>query len=367
MNLDIVEDGNEVGQVNNFGDTLALRLRADTKIKGFIFQAEKGTHYHLQGYATAASAMPFAWWRQLLRLPRYDGGWRHAHLEKALGNHDQNIRYCSKEETRVVGTTQWFSDAAFILTKGQGKRNDLDRIASMIREGKKMKDVALAHAAPFMRYGTGIERYYHTITTPRQPGPVTTLFLRGPTGFGKTKGALRFMSDVIGLEREEYYIWSNKQGKNWWDNYDGQEWVMLDELERDAIAINDLLRIFEPSGLPFEVPIHGGRRHLRAHCFIITSNQTLDQVIGDKCDAGRRDALKRRVREVNLDIDEIRAHRHGLCNLESVSDGLCNCVLLRDRFVCRVIEREWRAVRQGHTAIAEREAAAAALYEASSS
>lgn len=330
--------------------------------KGFIFQLERKQHVHLQGYATCSREMVFNTWRVSLRLRRREGtGFVWAHLEKAKGTLDDNIRYCSKMDSRIAPPV--VSDISFLTQPKQGKRNDLGEANAMIQSGAKMRDLAMAKPELWIKFHKGLESIYYLTCEARKPGPVYAIFLRGETGLGKTEGTRMYFEEVLGLERDEYYWWSNKHGKNWWDNYDRQDHVLIDELDKGHIDINDMLRIFEPNGAPVDVPIHGGRRQLQAHFFIIASNRTLDQIVGDDCDAARKAAIRRRITEVNVDCEAVRGHKPGLCNLSEVDDGICRCILMRGLQVRKLIERTHQRLIRERKGFAERKAEALEFYE----
>ena len=59
------------------------------------------------------------------------------HLETAQGTKDQNIKYCSKEDTRIDGPWE-FGDRE----THQGTRTDLNAVAEDVKAGKSLEDIA---------------------------------------------------------------------------------------------------------------------------------------------------------------------------------------------------------------------------------
>ena len=93
-----------------------------------IFQhelAESGTH-HIQGYMVLQSRMRRTALSSLLP---------HAFLEVRKGSHEQAKAYCSKEDTRMVGTepVEWGSEEG--IAKKPGSRTDLSEIKKKIDSG----------------------------------------------------------------------------------------------------------------------------------------------------------------------------------------------------------------------------------------
>lgn len=82
-------------------DEITLLKEKLSELKYAVFQLERGSNgtLHVQGYACA-------------ERPKRLGGWKaitgaRAHIERALGNAQQNRDYCTKEETRDPGNTPW--------------------------------------------------------------------------------------------------------------------------------------------------------------------------------------------------------------------------------------------------------------------
>lgn len=117
-------------------------------------------------------------------------------------------------------------------------------------------------------------------------------FLHGPTGCGKTLGSVKFLNRTVGAGN--YFVWSPKHSKGWWDGYAGEDWVLLDDYDAEAICVGEMLRILQ--ALPANVPVHGGVVAMNAHNFILSSNKSLDQLFpGPRVSDEQRSAIRRRI------------------------------------------------------------------------
>lgn len=148
----------------------------------------------------------------------------------------------------------------------KGHRSDLDQAIELLHSGGEL---AVAEGAPaaFVRHFRGLRELKRALIRPRDINvPIKCLWLRGPTGIGKTEGATRFLLSLA----ESYCVWSPKHKDAWFDNYTGQRWIFIDELGPSAIRLGELLRLLQP--LPYQLPVHGGVVECAATRFIVTTN-----------------------------------------------------------------------------------------------
>lgn len=246
----------------------ALELEGpDPGIKYLVGQLEQGTHEHFQGYVQLKTNCTLRWLQKHLSPT--------AHYEVARGTPDQNIAYCTKEDTRIEGPFEYG------IRPCQGARNDLAQIKEKLDAGTPMKEIAQEHFGSFVRYSKGFEKYKALVQTPRQ-GPVETYVFYGPSGTGKTTLATSMFPGA--------YIKSPQT--KWWDDYEDQAVVILDEHNSAWFTWDYLLRMIDPIGLPFTVETKGGTRHLQATTFVFTCNTSYEFWYKD---ASNLDALRRRL------------------------------------------------------------------------
>jgi len=146
----------------------------------------------------------------------------------------------------------------------QGKRTELSGPTSMIaEEGLTLKAVAKVYPEQMVKYHKGFAYLRSLLLEPRSlPSDPEVIVLWGPTGTGKTRDALKkFFPD------EPHYVFRPSNG-NWWDHYDGEKKVILDEF-RGQMPWSDLLGLLDRN--EFRAPYKGGFINIQASMFIITS------------------------------------------------------------------------------------------------
>lgn len=231
--------------------TLIKRLKKVAKY--FVFQLEKGSKgiEHFQGYIELLAPQRIS---ALNRLTRKKG----IHWDKRKGTRDQARSYCMKEETRLEGPWEYGEWNA----RSQGRRMDLERLASMAREKKPNIEILSELPREYVRYHRAVAAIKH-IEADEKPAfrkDLSVVVNYGPPGVGKTKAAYDFDPNLYALP----------VGKDlWWDNYRGEKTVLLDDFSGQCRLV-DLLRILDK--YPVQLPIKGSFVWLHAVNIIITSN-----------------------------------------------------------------------------------------------
>lgn len=212
-----------------------------------------------------------------------------AHLECAL-QWEALKKYVNKEDTREAGPWTFGEDVS------QGDRTDIYTIASMVRSGKRLREIAESNPVEFMRYHKGMAAL-RTATTKMVAGERKCALFWGSTGCGKT----RFPYDRWAPE-DIYNVFDIKTP--WFDGYDGQNVVILDECGPNTISTDFLKKITDR--YPFTVPVKGGSMPWTTNIIILTSNHPLEHW-WEKATHNDIQALRRRIHIFNFDDEEDKA------------------------------------------------------------
>lgn len=207
---------------------------------------ESGTP-HLQGLVVFKARTRLAGCKRFLDT---------AHWEPMRGQLQQAIDYCTKEDTR---------DPLYEpITLGhvescQGRRSDLAEIKEKLDAGAKETEIADEHFGDWVRYHRSFREYKRMKVTPRDFKTEVTIVV-GPTGTGKSTYA-----NGVSAPDDTFF----KQNSQWWDGYDGQETVVLDDFY-GWIKYDEMLRLMDR--YPLLVQTKGGQTQFLAKRMIITSN-----------------------------------------------------------------------------------------------
>jgi len=129
---------------------------------------------------------------------------------------------------------------------------------TLIEQGKSDVQLAEFDFSTFVQCYRGLNKYRLLIQAPRNH--LTEVYvLQGPTGTGKSKWCMDNFPDAY---------W--KQRGNWWDNYCGQEVVVIDEFY-GWLPYDLLLRLCDR--YPLMVETKGGQVQFTAKKILFTTNQ----------------------------------------------------------------------------------------------
>lgn len=171
---------------------------------------------HIQGYCELSRPLTRKQISEL--LPR-------AYIAPRKGTQEQAISYCKKEgnidiEHGIPGTP--------------GARGDLESLCSMVRAGKRPREIAQLAPAGYAKFSKHLNCLRAALVEPRTEIPTVTVFY-GPTGTGKSYKARQVT--------ENAYIWGPEQGR-WFDGYFGEKDVIFEEF-RGQLPFGMLLRLLD--------------------------------------------------------------------------------------------------------------------------
>lgn len=225
------------------------------KILYLVYQKEVGAQGtpHLQGYVYFQNPVRMVGCKAAL-VALSDDTAKGAHLEVARGTAQQNRDYCTKVDTRVEGPFEYG-----VIPK-QGSRSDLGAIKDLIDSGASEADVAEQYFGQYVRYHNGF-RQYRSVTARKRDWKTKVVVHYGSTGLGKT-----FRAHKLGGEKLYIKDCENK----WWERYQGEEQVLLDEFDGATLSINRFKQLGDRGAANVEVK--GGSVSWCAKTLYITSN-----------------------------------------------------------------------------------------------
>lgn len=250
-----VEEDNETAIENGaYPDGPTVRWLDLKRITFGVCQLERAPttgQLHYQGYIQLARKQRLTWLRRWLSDK--------AHWEVARGTADENIAYCSKEDSRVQGP--WRGGAA----KQQGRENGLEAATDAVKEGMPLQEVAQTWPVVWVRHSKGLCDLRQRLQLKRDrrafgPEGPEVWVLYGSSGTGKSRFVAESWPDAF---------WKIP-GEKWWDGYDEHETVVLDDFKVGELRLTDLQRLLDWN--PLWVEVKGGAVPMLAKRYVITSN-----------------------------------------------------------------------------------------------
>lgn len=201
------------------------------------------------------------------------------------------VAYCGKSESRIGGPWERGTMPA------QGRRSDLLECKEIIDGGGRMEDLFEQSFSNAVRYGRGLKSYIDLVDKKSPRTWLTNCYIYyGDAGMGKTEAA---KAETLAWGGKTFWMTleSGMGGKVWWDGYDGEPNIVIDEFEQQ-IRLSDFKRIIDST--PFKVPVKGGYVEFKAKRVWFLSNITTDTwyLKAAPGDTPQRRALQRRMHYV---------------------------------------------------------------------
>lgn len=244
-----------------------------------IYQLEacpKTMKLHYQGYVQLNSAYGLSHMKSI--LPK-------AHWEISRGSATQNILYCSKEDSRIDGP--WIFGN---IRCQQGKRSDLLALRDAISNGTSIIDMINEDdlAPQVFRYLKNVRSIQELYEVPRT-WPMEIFVFYGTSGCGKS----RAVWDLMNATEEKIYV--KDVSNEWWENYEGEPNVLLDDFDGSVFKRSYLLQLMDR--YPMRINIKGRSAMFRSKRLFITTNFHPSEWYK------KSDAIMRRITEFGLLYD----------------------------------------------------------------
>lgn len=221
---------------------------------------EEHTHNntpHLQGY------VQFKHQKTMSSVKRFLGSKRY-HLEPAKGNAQQNITYCSKEDTNpfIFGTPR--------LGKGKGKRNDLTAIKDLVKQSsipQLIEDNLLRNTQQVKFAETcNLHQQQHRSEYPHVE------WIYGST--------MTLKSHQIYKDHDANDIHKQTSSNKFWCGYENQPVVILDDIRADFAKFHELLTLLDK--YPHKVEVKCSHRKFNSSTIYITSPYSPEEMYANK-------------------------------------------------------------------------------------
>lgn len=211
-----------------------------TRIKFIIFQLEEcpeTKQFHLQGYCETVNPMRYPEIKLMLHEDSL-------HIEDRKGTQKEAIDYCRKSESRIAGP--W----SFGCPSIQGWRGDLQEIRDEL-VNSSYDDAFLKYPSKFIQYGKGLKEYNNILIKQKMKGSWIdrNVCVRwGDPGTGKTRWV---------KENFNYFEPVINESRVWFDGYNGEDTILLDEFKWERYNLEDLLKLCDGYN-PVRVETKGG-------------------------------------------------------------------------------------------------------------
>lgn len=232
--------------INQYFKKLTL-LKNFKYVCGQIEVCPKTCRNHIQAYIE---------FRDKVKLSNLKTVMPGVHLESRKGTRDQARNYCMKQETRLP-ETEPIEIGEWELT--QGSRIDLLNLKdAVLKHNRRIKDIVLNECVNYqqIRFVEKLKKY-NSIKR-KIDNPPTIYWYYGSTGTGKTKYVYKNFKD----------IYNTLDSIKWWDGYDQNETILIDDMRKDYCKFHQLLKLLDR--YPYKGEIKGGYVEINSPNIIIT-------------------------------------------------------------------------------------------------
>jgi len=222
---------------------------------------------HLQGYVVFPSNKRATTMKKIMP--------QGTHFEVAKGSTEQNIEYCQKEGVYAEWGTR-------PMTSGQKGQTNAARFKDAFVAAKEGRLDDIPEDIRVRYYSTWNKIVVDYCPAPPDLEDTTGWWYAGPSGAGKSFNA-----------RINYPNAYMKMCNKWWDGYQGQDYVIIDDIDLTHSCLGHHLKIWTDR-YAFLAESKGSAKMIRPKQIIITSQYAIEDIFED---CALREALNRRLKK----------------------------------------------------------------------
>lgn len=144
-------------------------------------------------------------------------------------------------------------------------------MAALVKEGASTSSIAFDYPDTYIRYSRGIANLQFALRIPsfKSFRQIVVHVFHGPTGTLKTRRAIDCLSQ---LHENRCFKWELTESTEWWDGYEGEEGVLLDEFP-GSTTYRRTLHLLD--GYSLRLPVKHGHTYANYLTVIITSDRNV--------------------------------------------------------------------------------------------
>jgi len=190
--------------------------------------------------------------------------------------------YVFKEDTAIPDTRFELGSKKF----NNNSATDWKKLRDLAKQGKLAECLDIAPEPTIRHYGALKHIARDFMSKPDDLQDVCGVWIYGPPGVGKSYKV-----------RQDYQDLYSKMANKWWDGYQGQQAVLIDDLDLSHKCLGHHLKIWADR-YSFLAESKGHALHVRPSHIIVTSNYKPDDIWTE--DSALLDAIKRRFNFIHI-------------------------------------------------------------------